>query len=84
MRLLSLGTYVLAGLFLLAGFCLSSLDTTAMYLVRDHALLIVVWARYAGQTLVVTPFAWHRASPGFWRTTRLPMQLLVVGRGERI
>ena len=63
-------------LFLLAGFCLSSLDTTAKYLVRDHALLIVVWARYAGQTLVVTPFAWHRAGPGFWRTKRLPMQLL--------
>ena len=63
-------------LFLLAGFCLSSLDTTAKYLVRDHALLIVVWARYAGQTLVVTPFAWHRAGPGFWRTKRLPMQLM--------
>jgi drug/metabolite transporter (DMT)-like permease len=63
-------------LFLLAGFCLSSLDTTAKYLVRDHALLIVVWARYAGQTLVVTPFAWHRAGRGFWRTSRLPMQLV--------
>ena len=53
-----------------------ALDTTAKYLVRDHALLIVVWARYAGQTLVVTPFAWHRAGPGFWRTKRLPMQLV--------
>jgi len=63
-------------LFLLAGFCLSSLDTTAKYLVRDHSLLIVVWARYAGQTLVVTPFAWHRAGAGFWRTRRLPLQLL--------
>jgi len=63
-------------LFLLAGFCLSSLDTTAKYLVRDHALLLVVWARYAGQTLVVTPFAWHGAGGGFWRTRKLPMQLL--------
>ena len=63
-------------LFLLAGFCLSSLDTTAKYLVRDHALLLVVWARYAGQTLVVTPFAWHGAGGGFWKTRRLPMQLL--------
>src|SRR5438034_2407336 len=63
-------------LFLLAGFCLSSLDTTAKYLVGDHALLIVVWARYAGQTLVMTPFAWHRAGRGFWRTSRLPMQLV--------
>ena len=32
-------------LFLLAGLCLSSLDATAKYLVRDHPLLLVVWAR---------------------------------------
>ncbi len=35
-----------------------------------------MWARYAGQMLVVTPFAWHRAGPGFWRTRRLGLQLL--------
>jgi drug/metabolite transporter (DMT)-like permease len=63
-------------LFLLAGFCLSSLDATAKYLVRDHSLLLVVWARYAGQMLVVTPWAWHRAGPGFWRTRRLPLHLV--------
>ncbi len=63
-------------LFLLAGFCLSSLDASAKYLVRDHSLLVVVWARYAGQMLVVTPFAWHRAGPGFWRTRKPGVQLL--------
>jgi drug/metabolite transporter (DMT)-like permease len=63
-------------LFLLAGLCLSSLDATAKYLVRDHALLLVVWARYAGQMLVVTPFAWQRAGPGFWRTSHPALQLL--------
>ena len=63
-------------LFLFAGLCLSSLDTTAKYLVRDHSVFLVVWARYAGQMLVVTPFAWHRAGPGFWRTRRLALQLL--------
>ena len=63
-------------LFLLAGLCLSSLDATAKYLVRDHALFLVVWARYAGQMLVVTPFAWQRAGSGFWRTQRPGMQLL--------
>jgi drug/metabolite transporter (DMT)-like permease len=26
--------------------------------------------------LVVTPFAWHRAGPGFWRTRRLALQLV--------
>jgi drug/metabolite transporter (DMT)-like permease len=63
-------------LFLVAGFCLSSLDATAKYLVRDHSLWVVVWARYAGQMVVVTPFAWHRAGPGFWRTGKPGLQLL--------
>jgi len=63
-------------LFVLAGFCLSALDATAKYLVRDHALLVVVWARYAGQMVVVTPFAWHRAGPDFWRTRKPRLQLL--------
>lgn len=63
-------------LFLFAGLCLSSLDATAKYMVRDHALFLVVWARYVGQMLVVTPFALHRAGPGFWRTQRLGLQLL--------
>ncbi len=62
--------------FLFAGLCLSSLDATAKFLVRDHSLLLVVWARYAGQMLVVTPFAWHRAGPGFWRTGNARLQLL--------
>ncbi|MDE2002551.1 MAG: DMT family transporter [Betaproteobacteria bacterium] len=62
--------------FVLAGLCLSSLDATAKYLVRDHSLLLVVWARYAGQMLVVTPFAWHRAGGRFWRTAKLRLQLL--------
>ncbi len=63
-------------LFLLAGFFLSSLDATAKYLVRDHSLWLVVWARYAGQMFVVTPFAWHRSGPGFWRTRKPALQLL--------
>ena len=66
-------------LFLFAGLCLSSLDATGKYLVRDHSLLLVVWARYAGQMLVVAPFAWHRAGPGFWRTRKLQLQLLRSG-----
>src|SRR5579864_2578724 len=63
-------------LFLLAGLCLSSLDATAKYLVRDHALFLVVWARYAGQMMVVTPFAWQRAGPGFWHTRSIGLQCL--------
>lgn len=63
-------------LYLLAGLCLSSLDATAKWLVRDHPLLLVVWARYAGQMLVVTPYAWHRAGHGFWRTRHPWLQLL--------
>lgn len=63
-------------MFLLAGLCLSSLDATAKYLVRDHSLFVIVWARYVGQMLVVTPFAWQRAGPSFWRTRRLSLQLV--------
>ena len=63
-------------LYLLAGLCLTSLDATAKYLVRDHSLLLVVWARYAGQMIVVTPYTWHRAGHGFWRTRNLRMQLV--------
>jgi drug/metabolite transporter (DMT)-like permease len=66
-------------LFLLAGLCLGALDTTAKYLVRDHPVLLVVWARYAGQMLLVTPFVWHRVGPGFWRTRSLRLQLIRSG-----
>jgi drug/metabolite transporter (DMT)-like permease len=62
-------------LFLLAGFCLSSLDTTAKVLVQTHALFLVVWARYVGQMVVVTPFVWHHAGRGFWRTRNLRLQM---------
>lgn len=63
-------------LFLLAGLCLSSLDATAKWLVRDHALWLIVWARYAGQMVVVTPFAWQRTGGRFWRTRKPGLQLL--------
>jgi drug/metabolite transporter (DMT)-like permease len=62
-------------LFLFAGLCLSSLDATAKYLVQGHSVFLVVWARYLGQMAVVTPFAWHRAGHGFWRTQHLKLQL---------
>jgi drug/metabolite transporter (DMT)-like permease len=63
-------------LLLAGGGMLTSLDATAKYLVRDHSILLVVWARYAGQMAIVTPFARHRAGKGFWRTRHLRMQLL--------
>jgi drug/metabolite transporter (DMT)-like permease len=63
-------------LILLAGLFFSTLDATAKYLVRDHTLFVVVWARYVGQMVVVTPIAWHRGGNDFWRTHHLGMQLL--------
>lgn len=62
-------------LVLLAGLCFSTLDATAKYLVQDHALFLVVWARYVGQMLVVTPISWHRGGRDFWRTRHLKLQL---------
>ncbi len=61
--------------FLLAGVLFSTLDATAKYLVRDHTLFLVVWARYVGQMVVVTPIAWHRGGRDFWRTRHLGVQL---------
>jgi len=63
-------------LILFAGICFASLDATGKYLVQDHSLFLVVWARYAGQMLVATPIAWHRGGRGFWRTHHLRIQLL--------
>jgi drug/metabolite transporter (DMT)-like permease len=65
--------------FLAGGLALSSLDATAKWLVQDHALLLVVWARYAGQTVVMAPFTMHRGGRYFWRTARLRDQLLRSG-----
>ena len=62
-------------LIILAGVFFSTLDATAKYLVQDHTLFVVVWARYLGQMVVVTPIAWHRGGNGFWRTRHLRMQL---------
>jgi len=63
-------------LILGAGLCFSTLDATAKYLVQEHTLFLVVWARYVGQMLVATPIAWQRAGREFWRTRHLRMQLL--------
>lgn len=63
-------------LIILAGVFFSTLDATAKYLVRDHTLFVVVWARYLGQMVVVTPIAWQRGGRGFWRTRQPRMQLL--------
>lgn len=62
--------------FLLGGLALSSLDATAKWLVQDHALLLVVWARYVGQMVVMAPFTIHRGGRNFWRTPRLKEQLI--------
>lgn len=63
-------------LIVLAGMFFSTLDATAKWLVQDHALLLVVWARYTGQMLVATPIAWRFGGRGFWRTRHLRFQLL--------
>lgn len=63
-------------LFLVSGLFFSTLDATAKYLVVDHTLFVVVWARYAGQMLVATPIAWRWGGAGFWRTRHLRVQLV--------
>jgi drug/metabolite transporter (DMT)-like permease len=63
-------------LVILAGVFFATLDATAKWLVQYHSLLVVVWARYAGQMVVATPIAWRRSGAGFWRTKHLAVQLV--------
>jgi drug/metabolite transporter (DMT)-like permease len=63
-------------LFVLSGVFFSLLDASGKFLVRDHALVLVVWARYLGQMVVATSIASHRLGSGFWRTRHLRMQLV--------
>ena len=63
-------------LVLAAGVCFCTLDATAKFLIQDHALFLVVWARYAGQALIVTPIAWQRGGPRFWATRHPRTQLV--------
>lgn len=63
-------------LIVLAGMCFATLDASAKFLVQAHGLLLVVWARYAGQMVVATPIACRLGGPGFWRTRHPGIQLV--------
>ena len=65
----AISIYVLAGLFL------SSVDATAKILVQDYPLGWVVWARYAGNVLIVVPLALAKVGRDFWRTRQPLLQL---------
>ena len=54
--------YVAIALFLVAGLCLSSLDTTAKYLVRDQSLLIAVIFPDRAQRVTVLGFTRNSAA----------------------
>ena len=62
-------------LILASGFFFATLDTTGKFLVGTHTVLLVVWARYVGQTVFATAIASRRLGRGFWRTRHPRMQL---------
>ena len=62
-------------LILASGLFFATLDTTGKFLVGTHAVLLVVWARYLGQTIFATAIGAHRLGRNFWRTRHLRMQL---------
>lgn len=62
-------------LILASGFFFATLDTTGKFLVGVHAVLLVVWARYVGQTVFATLIASRRLGRSFWRTRHPRMQL---------
>lgn len=69
----SSGTALL--LFVLGGLCLSSLDTVGKLLMNQTSLLMLIWARYVGQVIISLPLSYAFAGPGFWRTSKLKLQL---------
>ena len=61
-------------LMVLGIFFLSTMDAVAKSLSERYEIMQIVWARYAGQTLLV--FALLRAKSGsFFRTRHLPLQI---------
>lgn len=62
-------------LFMLGGFCLSSLDAIGKMVLTEAGLVLLVWARYAGQVLVSLPLSYAFAGPHFWQTKKLTTQL---------
>jgi drug/metabolite transporter (DMT)-like permease len=65
------------GILLMLGaiFCFSSMDATAKWLMQEQDVLQVVWARYAGQMIVVAAILAPQLGP-LLRTRHLGLQLL--------
>jgi drug/metabolite transporter (DMT)-like permease len=61
-------------LFILGGFCLSSLDAIGKLALSEAGLALLVWARYAGQVLISLPLAYRFAGSGFWKTQKPAIQ----------
>jgi drug/metabolite transporter (DMT)-like permease len=62
-------------LFVLGGFCLSSLDAVGKMVLTEAGLVLLVWARYAGQVLMSLPLSYAFAGPRFWQTSKPATQL---------
>lgn len=60
---------------------LSLLDTTAKYLSRSYPVMVVTWARFAFQAIVLLVVLAPRSMPGLLRTRRPGMQIFrgIVG-----
>jgi drug/metabolite transporter (DMT)-like permease len=68
----------LTGIALMCGalFCFSCLDATAKWVNRSVDPLVTVWVRYMSAAMLTSIAVNPWAKPGFYRTRRLPLQLL--------
>lgn len=62
-------------LFVLGGFCLSTLDAVGKMALSEAGLVLLVWARYMGQVLLSLPLSYRFAGPRFWLTKNPKIQL---------
>jgi drug/metabolite transporter (DMT)-like permease len=62
-------------LFVFGGLCLSSLDAIGKMVLSEAGLVLLVWARYAGQVLISLPLSYAFAGPRFWQTKKPATQL---------
>ena len=56
--------------------CLSTQDTFSKKLMLSVTPVIIIWARYALQTVLITTTIWRRGGGSLWRTRQWKLQLL--------
>jgi drug/metabolite transporter (DMT)-like permease len=63
-------------LIVLASACFTTVDVTVKILAQRYPVPLIVWARWAVQTLIIVALVGPKMKLGLFRTARLPLQLV--------